>query len=411
MHMPVWCWFAFCLAVLCLAPGAARAEALLLTIVHVNDLSRAEGDNGQGGVARLATVIAAERARAGHLLVTHGGNAMSPSLMGAVDQGAHMIELLNRIGIDVMAVGSHELDFGRALTAKRFSEARFPVLSANSVDVAGADLHGARPTWLADVGSYRIGFIGLTTQATSAVARPDPVTFLAPAEITVRAAADLRRQGADIVIALGALSEAERAAVVRTGAVDIMLGGGGSGLQIGYDGKAAYAQSAPEARQIAILDLKLDRVLRDIGVKVATGSSDQVADGPVTLEPLAVGKVVNWSATFRTIDTATVTENAEIEGLVQQDLFALSRQLDVVLGRTRTPLDTRPAALCHGEAAFGDFVADTMRHAVNAEIALVDAGALVGNRYYEAGSRLRRRDILTQMPGLGRRGLLRGRGR
>jgi 2',3'-cyclic-nucleotide 2'-phosphodiesterase (5'-nucleotidase family) len=171
--MRVWCRTVFCaVAVLCLVPWAARSAPLALTIVHVNDLSQAEGRAGVGGVARLATVIASERARSGHVLVTHAGNALSPSLIGAVDQGGHMIGLLNRIGVDVMAVGGHEFDFGPALAAKRFSEAAFPILSANAIDVAGADLHGARPTWLTEIGGYRIGFIGLTTLATRGTARP-----------------------------------------------------------------------------------------------------------------------------------------------------------------------------------------------------------------------------------------------
>jgi 2',3'-cyclic-nucleotide 2'-phosphodiesterase (5'-nucleotidase family) len=406
LHIPVWCRIAFCLVavVFCLAPWAARSAPLALTIVHVNDLSRAEGRDGIGGIARLATVIAAERARSGHILVTHAGNALSPSLIGAVDQGGHMIGLLNRIGVDVMAVGGHEFDFGPALAAKRFSEAGFPVLSANAIDVAGADLHGARPTWLTEIGGYRIGFIGLTTLATRGIARPDPVTFATPADVAARAAAGLRRQGADLVIALGALSRDERASVERSGAVDILLGGGDAQLQIAYDGKWAYAQSGPEASQIVVLDLKLDRVMRDRGVKVAS-------NGEIKLEPAETASVVTWAAGFRTIDTASVAEDAEIHALVQEELLDLSRQLDVVLGRTRTPLDTRPGALRHGEAAFGNFVADTMRRAVDADIAVIDAGAVAGNRYYEAGSPLRRRDILIEMPGQERTVLLRIRGR
>jgi 5'-nucleotidase / UDP-sugar diphosphatase len=410
MPIRVWRWLVFCLTILSFMPwlaAAAGAEPLALTIIHVNDLSQAEGNAGKGGIARLATIVAAERAKSGHVLLTFGGNVISPSLIGAVDQGEHMIDLLNRIGVDVMAVGGHEFDFGRALAAKRFSEARFPVLSANAVDVAGADLHGARPTWLTEAGGYRIGFIGLTTLATRGNARPDPVTFVAPAEIVAGAAAALRREGADLVIALGALSDAERAAVAATGAVDIVLGGGGAGLQIAYDGRTAFAQSAPEATQVAVLDLRLDRVLRETGARLAAAPEG----GEITLEPDEVGKVTAWSVAFRTIDAAGVVANDAIAALVQQDLLALSRQLDVVLGRTRTPLDTRPAALRHGEAAFGDFVADAMRHALGADLALIDAAAFVGNRYYEAGASLRRRDVLAELPGLDRTVLLRVRGR
>ena len=68
-------------------------------------------------------------------------------------------------------------------------------------------------------GALTLDQVTAATQfATRGIARPDPVTFAAPADVAARAAAALRRQGADLVIALGALSPGERTAVERSGA-------------------------------------------------------------------------------------------------------------------------------------------------------------------------------------------------
>ena len=90
-----------------LAAGSAGAEPTRLTIVHFNDLDRMEEKRGRGGVAKLAAVIEAERQRSDNVLVTFGGDTISPSLMSGFDKGAHMIDLLNRLGLTAMAIGNH----------------------------------------------------------------------------------------------------------------------------------------------------------------------------------------------------------------------------------------------------------------------------------------------------------------
>ena len=74
-----------------LAVSPALAEPTNVTILHVNDLDRMEEDDGRGGVARLAGLIAAEKAGNPNVIVTNGGDAISPSLMSSFDNGAHMI--------------------------------------------------------------------------------------------------------------------------------------------------------------------------------------------------------------------------------------------------------------------------------------------------------------------------------
>ena len=109
-----------------LTAGPARAEPVTLTIVHVNDLDRLDGSGDRGGVARLAAVVKEVRANARHVLVTNGGDAISPSLLSSFDQGAHMIDLFNRVGFDAMVLGNHEFDFTPAGDGRAHRRGRIP---------------------------------------------------------------------------------------------------------------------------------------------------------------------------------------------------------------------------------------------------------------------------------------------
>src|SRR3954466_15401872 len=78
---------------------AASAESLRVTFLLVNDIYLM-GDQvmpdgkRRGGFARLAAVVKAERAKAraagGHVILAHGGDTLSPSLMSGIDKGAHI---------------------------------------------------------------------------------------------------------------------------------------------------------------------------------------------------------------------------------------------------------------------------------------------------------------------------------
>src|ERR1700736_128773 len=95
-----------------LGRGAFAADTVQFTLVLVNDIYKMGEEKGRGGFARLAGIVAAERARSKNALFFHAGDTLSPSLMSGFDQGAHIIELLNVSKPDVFVPGNHEFDFG-----------------------------------------------------------------------------------------------------------------------------------------------------------------------------------------------------------------------------------------------------------------------------------------------------------
>ncbi len=107
---------------------------------------------------------------------------------------------------------------------------------------------------------------------------------------------------------------------------------------------------------------------------------------------------VVWRPTYRTIDTSKVAPDPEAASLVKTYDDRLSRELDLVIGTTGTELDSSRAAIRDREAAIGNLFADAIREAVGAEVAIVNGGGIRANKQYPAGTRLTRRDILSELP-------------
>lgn len=354
---------------------SAMAEPATLTILHINDLDRMEESDGRGGVPRLAAVIDAARAANQHVLVTSGGDHISPSLLSSFDQGAHMIDLLNQAGIDIAVLGNHEFDFGPAILMERIGEADYPILGTNAIDADGDVVDGTLESWTTEVGDYTIGFFGLTTVSTTEKSSPESVSFLDPVEVAAEMSAQLRDNGADYVIALTHTDVGEDADLLRQGAVDMILSGDDHLLSIYYDGNVALVESASQADYVVEVSITFD----------TEGEGD--AEEVVWTPPV-----------FRTIDTASFAPNAEIQAVVDTYLERLSTELDIEIGTTLSELDSRRVTIRGQEAAIGNLIVDAMREATGADIAITNGGGIRADRTYDPGTVLTRRDILSELP-------------
>jgi 5'-nucleotidase len=150
--------------------------------------------NDAGGAAYLATHL--KQARKGHrntLTVAAGDLIGASPLLSAAFHDEPTIESLNKLGLDVSAVGNHEFDEGykelqrmdrggciadgpdgadnqNSCPSHTFRGARFDYLAAN-VKYAGTTQSILPPYAIKDVDGARIGFIGMTLEDT-----PDIVT-------------------------------------------------------------------------------------------------------------------------------------------------------------------------------------------------------------------------------------------
>jgi 5'-nucleotidase/UDP-sugar diphosphatase len=380
----------------------ARGAAVhRLTILHMNDLhSRHEPVDARsltcsptggrpdclGGVARLATALARERAAveaAGRsVLLLDAGDQFQGSLFYTAWKGDVELAVMHAIGTEAMALGNHEFDNGPANLARFVKAARFPVLSANTDASADPDLGGlVKPHVMVERGGLRIGIVGLTTQETTTGSSPGVVRFLPPRPVLTAAAATLRAQGAGLVVALSHLGvgiDQSLAGVVP--GVDVFVGGhshtllsdseaGAAGaahqLVEGPAGKAVVVQAACYGRYFGRLDL------------------DMAEDGSV----LAYGGDVRHVG-------LELPEEPAVAAIVASYATQLDTVRKRVVGRTAAPIGNEGCRI--GECALGNFIAGAMLATTKgADVALMNAG---GIRTGLPGGEVTIADVLTVLP-------------
>ncbi|MGQ4810038.1 hypothetical protein NKDENANG_03483 [Candidatus Entotheonellaceae bacterium PAL068K] len=178
---------------------------------HLRDLTAER----QGRLCPTDDAAEAERARATHHLTTFGGDLLSPSVMSSLKQGAQMIELMNAIGIDVAGLGNHEFDFGDNVLKQRLAESRFTWLATNTLGPDGKPFGSLGATMLRQVGDLSIGFFAILTPDTRYLSDPGPSVTFAPVRQTAAAVKELKKQGADVIIAITHLNIAEERELAR----------------------------------------------------------------------------------------------------------------------------------------------------------------------------------------------------
>jgi 5'-nucleotidase/UDP-sugar diphosphatase len=106
--------------------------------------------------------VAQERESAEHLLLVDTGDALvGGGPLGDATQGAVIVDGMNLMGYDAMALGPQELSLGLDVLRQRMAEAKFAILSANAVQ-AGTEELVAQPYVVLDLAEHRVGVIGLT---------------------------------------------------------------------------------------------------------------------------------------------------------------------------------------------------------------------------------------------------------
>jgi 5'-nucleotidase len=231
--------------------GDALGGEVELVVLHTSDLhsalfpfrerigwadaERGLGPEGSvqsvGGLARLATLVQSERARAERSLLLDSGDAFQGSLAFDTWSGEPELRALATLGVQAQALGNHELDRGAENLSERYRElATFPLLAANYVDDSSAGIAAlTAPFTVLDARGLRVAVIGVgNARSVSALReRPNELgVFARDAAGAVQGAIDALRPVVDVVVAVTHLGlDADRALVRETSGLDAVLGG------------------------------------------------------------------------------------------------------------------------------------------------------------------------------------------
>jgi 2',3'-cyclic-nucleotide 2'-phosphodiesterase (5'-nucleotidase family) len=349
-------------------PGASSARArqaeVNLTILHVNDThghiipyldKSIDPDHPVGGAQILAKMIERERAENpdGTLLLS-AGDMFQGTPVSNLFHGKPVIEIMNYLRFDAMALGNHEFDWGQDVLHSIISSAAFPVISANVFERGTGHIRGVRSYVIVKRKGVRIAVIGLTTPETFYTSKPGNLTGLtfAPPEKVLPAIIErVRAQGASIVVALthdGLDSDRELARNVR--GIDIIVGGHSHTAIIDpiVESGTIIVQAGSNGLYLGVLKIAYDRGKKRIlgytrkdELRLVSSASGDRGD------PNVARIVDGYEAKIK-------TEFSKVLGTAAADLT-----------RERT-----------GESALGDLVTDAMRQASGARIAFQNGGGI-----------------------------------
>jgi 5'-nucleotidase len=199
------------LAVLAAAP--AQAAPVQIQILATNDFhgrlineSTVSSGTSPAGAAVLSGAVKQLRTGNPNTAFVAAGDLIGASTFESfIQQDVPTIEALNEAGLDVSAVGNHELDQGFDDLDGRVQDlADWEYIVAN-LRLKSDNTHPLAPTWTQEFGGVTVGYVGAVTEDLPALVSPAGIADLNVTDIVTEvnaAAADLRTGGADLVVML-----------------------------------------------------------------------------------------------------------------------------------------------------------------------------------------------------------------
>ena len=389
---------------------SSQADHVIISVLGTNDVhGELIPQTGRGGITTFSGYLAAVRdARAddGAVLLVDAGDMWQGTLESNLTEGADVVEAYNVMGYAAAAIGNHEFDFGpigpksipesdgdnrQGALRQRMTEADFPLLGANLIDVATnqrVDWENVRASTLVTIAGIDIGIIGVLTESTletTIAANTRGVRIGALAESITAEAQSLRAAGASLIIVLAHAGsrctefanpldlsscdmsgEVMRVAnAIPVGLVDLIVGGHHhNGIAHVVNG-IAITSSYSNARAFSRVDFTLDRstgavVDRHIFPPQANCAKAPDDDGKCTYD----GDESREAASY---EGRAVVPMAEIVAIAERAREVAAERKEEKLGvflETSISLGKRP------ESSLGNLMTDAVLQSNDADISI-----------------------------------------
>eukprot|EP00908_Phaeocystis_cordata_P013571 Transcript_24638.p1 GENE.Transcript_24638~~Transcript_24638.p1 ORF type:complete len:601 (+),score=299.50 Transcript_24638:121-1923(+) len=354
------------------APTAA-VESDEIVILHFNDVYEIEARAREpvGGASRFSTLL--KQFAHEEPLILFSGDAFNPSMMSTVTKGKHMVPVLNCFNIHTACFGNHDFDFGVENLEQLAHDTNFPWLISNVFDATtGRPLAGGEASRLVEWRGHKIGLVGLVEEewlVTLATISMDEVRYVDFVDEGRRLARQLKAQGAQLVIALSHMRQPnDERLVAEATEIDLVLGGHDHHYETKQIAGRWLLKSGTDFRDLSRIRLKL------------------LPGGGLEVEPPEHFTV-----------TMALAEDPEVKVIVDRYAAEFSAKMEEVVGETEVELDGRFKAIRTSETNLGNFVADIMRAAVTADVAILNSGTLRSDEIHPPGH-LKLRDLVAILP-------------
>lgn len=375
--MTSFCMIILLILIITSTPMASATQTDKIRLIFVSEMTEMESEE-KGSYPKLASLIDHYRQAGEPVYFISGGGGLAPSAMSSLDMGAHIIDLLNSLEPLAMVAGKREFSFGEDLLSLRTYEAAFPVISSNIFDpITQENLDGISDSLLFSVKGVTLGLLALLPPITQQEYNLQRVEIQSPVDAVQQRAAELRSAGAQRIIL--AYSCCYRDYLNYFDGLDQLLHDGIIDLALGKD------------EHLLLAEHRLDE-MHPAHIWITEG--DQVAVVDLTLASDAPSFFIGWETDSMNDYSADVGVQLLVDGYIQR----LEGLLNEVIAEVKTEFATLQTDVRTAENPFGNLLADVIKDHADAEIALINGGYIRGERQYQLGEQLTRRDIMRELP-------------
>ena len=118
-----------------------------------------------------------------YVTLVDSGDYLQGDFIGAISSGKYIIDVMNKVGYDIVTLGNHEFDYGIDTLSTRLKEFKGDTVTCN-VSYTGKHenkLDFIKPYVIKKYGNKKIGYIGVTTPHT--LTDSDPFNFIEDGEV------------------------------------------------------------------------------------------------------------------------------------------------------------------------------------------------------------------------------------
>ena len=312
-----------------------NGQAQLLTLLHTADIhSQLEIHDEfflennkpvykkRGGFATLKTMVNALRNKnPANTLVIDGGDCFQGSGIAALTQGRAIIPLMNNIGYDIMLPGNWEVVYGKEMMMKDMFGYNGVKVCANMFHDTKDELNGQLifpPYFIKYIAGIKIGFIGYNDPLTAKRQSPAysyGIQFTFPKKNLRQYIRLLKEyEKCDMIFLLSHMGLAQQVGLSKmedAKGIDYILGAD-THERIRKPIEGTYAK-VTEPGAFGSFISKLDIVIEN-------------------------GKVKDHNYQLLDVDPLLYREDEEMKSLVSKTREPFKKDLDTVIGKTRTPL-------------------------------------------------------------------------
>jgi 2',3'-cyclic-nucleotide 2'-phosphodiesterase/3'-nucleotidase len=332
-----------------------------IDVLSTNDIHGAIEGGSEAGAAKLAAYMnyyKTENPKG--TLIVDAGDAFQGTPLSNIHRGLPVVEMMDMIGYEAMAIGNHEFDWGIDAALKSLSKSDIKVLAANIYE-NGKPVDWAKPYTIVEKNGLKIGIIGLSTPETSITAHASFVgkyEFKDPVEVANSLIPTVRAKGADLIVILGHIPGTQDSKTKEvTGALadmakevkgaDVIVGGHSHNTVAAVINNMPVIEANKNGRNIGHATLIYDAINK----KIVASSAEyiDVRGGKLNVEPVA-----------------------EVQAMVDKYNEELKPIFGQVIGKTDVAL-TRDY---NNESNIGNWIADVMREEAGTQIAFTNAGGI-----------------------------------